>query len=161
MNSQLILPLILQALGLGVVVAEIMLPSGGLLSLAAAGLFGYSLYYVFANVSAGAGMAFIVADIIILPIVGIIGLKMLARSPMALRSSLSRKSGVVSYDEKLSEYLGKEGVALTDLRPSGTIRINGNRIDVVSRGDYIDKGEAVIVIKVEGSRVVVKKKIRE
>jgi len=160
MNNELILPLVLQAVGLGVVFAEVMLPSGGVLTLAAVGLFGYSLYHVFANVSVEAGMFFVMADIIILPVVGILGLKMLARSPMALRSSLSKAGGVVSYDEDLAAYAGKEGIALTDLRPSGTVKVDGARIDVVTRGDYIVKGEAVVVARVEGSRVVVKKKIK-
>lgn len=161
MNDSLILPVILQIAGMGVMVAEILLPSGGMLSIIAAGMFGYSLYYVFTTISVGVGMAFVIADIIILPIVGLIGLKMLGRSPMALRSSLSRGSGVVSYDEALSDLVGREGKALTDLRPAGTVKIGSERIDVVTRGDYIDRGDRVVVARVEGSRVVVRRKTTE
>ncbi len=161
MTSQMILPILLQAAGMAVLVAEILLPSGGVLTIIAVGLLGYSLYQVFATISIVAGMAFVAADIVILPIVGIVGMKLLARSPLALRSSLSKTDGVVSYDEKLADYLGKQGVALTDMRPAGTAKIEGERVDVVTRGDYIEKGDAVEVSRVEGGRVVVKKKRTE
>lgn len=52
-------------------------------------------------------------------------------------------------------YLGKTGVAATDLRPSGKVSIDGEIVDVVSRGEIIDKGDPVKVIEVEGMRVVV------
>lgn len=158
MTSQMILPILLQAAGMAVLVTEILLPSGGVLTIIAVGLLGYSLYQVFAAISVAAGMTFLAVDIVILPIVGIVGVKLLARSPMALRSSLSKTDGVASYDEKLADYLGKQGVALTDMRPAGTAKIEGERVDVVTRGDYIEKGDVVEVSRVEGGRVVVRKK---
>ncbi len=138
--------------------AEALLPSGGILAVIAAGLLGYSIYTVFSAISFEAGMMIVLADIIILPIAALFGLKMLARSPLSLQSSLRKSEGVVSYDEALTDLAGKEGVSLTNLRPSGTARVDGKRIDVVTRGDYIEKGETVEVLKVEGSRVVVGKK---
>ncbi len=158
MRSEWIIPLIFQFAGLLVIVAEVMLPSGGILTIIALGLLGYSIYLVFTGISFDAGVMIVIADLILLPIIAIIGFKMLARSPLSLQSSLQRSAGVVSYDEKLSELVGKEGVAVTNLRPSGTVKIDNVRVDVVSRGDYIEKGEAVRVLKVEGSRVVVGKK---
>lgn len=158
MNSDWTIPLIFQLAGAVVLMAEVLLPSGGVLSIIAAGLFVYSIYLAFTSISFDAGVMLIMADIVILPILAIIGLKALGRSPLALRSSLQKSDGVVSYDEKLSDLVGKEGVAVTNLRPSGTVRIENRRIDVVTRGDFIEKGAAVEVVKVEGSRVVVKQK---
>lgn len=158
MKSEWIIPLILQFVGILVIMAEALLPSGGILAVIAAGLLGYSIYTVFSAISFEAGMMIVLADIIILPIAALFGLKMLARSPLSLQSSLRKSEGVVSYDEALTDLAGKEGVSLTNLRPSGTARIDGKRIDVVTRGDYIEKGETVSVLKVEGSRVVVGKK---
>ena len=158
MSSEWITPMVFQLAGLVVLVAEVLLPSGGILSIIAAGLFGYSIYLAFATISFDAGMTLILADIIILPIVALAGLRLLGRSPLALKASLRKSDGVVSYDEKLSGLLGMEGVAVTNLRPSGTARIDNRRIDVVTRGDYIEKGEAVEVVRVEGSRVIVRKK---
>lgn len=158
MKSEWIIPLIFQFVGILVIMAEALLPSGGILAVIAAGLLGYSIYTVFSAISFEAGMMIVLADIIILPIAALFGLKMLARSPLSLQSSLRKSQGVVSYDEALTDLAGKEGVSLTNLRPSGTARVDGKRIDVVTRGDYIEKGETVEVLKVEGSRVVVGKK---
>ncbi|MGV3773969.1 MAG: NfeD family protein [Verrucomicrobiales bacterium] len=55
------------------------------------------------------------------------------------------------------ELLDQTGVAQTSLRPSGAAIIAGKRIDVVTEGDYIEKGETVKVVGIEGLRVVVRK----
>jgi len=157
LSSDWTIPLVLQLAGMVVIAAEVLLPSGGILSIIALGLIGYSIYLAFTAISFDAGMMMIIADLIVLPVVAIIGLKMLGRSPFALKSSLRKSEGVVSYDETLAQYVGKKGVALTNLRPAGTARIGDKRIDVVTRGDFIEKGEAVGVLKVEGNRVVVGK----
>ncbi len=57
-----------------------------------------------------------------------------------------------STEERL---LGKEGETITTLRPSGTVRIGGNQLNVISRGEYIPKGERVRVTEVAGNKIVV------
>ncbi|MFP4255943.1 MAG: NfeD family protein [Desulfosalsimonas sp.] len=153
-----IVPVLLQVAGIAVLLAEAMLPSGGLLTAVAAGCLGYSLYLVFTDISSFSGMMFVLADIVILPVVLLAGLRLLARSPFALKSDLSSKNGYASYDEKASLYAGKEGTAATDLRPAGTAVIEGKRLDVVTRGDYIEKDSQIKVSSVEGGRIVVRKK---
>jgi membrane-bound serine protease (ClpP class) len=54
------------------------------------------------------------------------------------------------------QLLNQTGTALTQLRPSGVATIGGRRVDVVAEGALIEKGAAVRVIAVEGSRVVVR-----
>ena len=56
--------------------------------------------------------------------------------------------------------LGKNGIALTELRPAGTAIIEEGPFDVVSEGTYIKRGEAITVIMVNGSRIVVRKKMK-
>jgi len=76
-------------------------------------------------------------------------------SRLVLSEEESADKGFVSYpsDKKL---IGKEGIALTDLRPAGSAEFNGERIDVVADWDYIVKGKKIKVIRVEGIKVVVK-----
>jgi len=154
--SALILPIILQLAGVVVIIAEIILPSGGILSIIAAGLLGYSLYMVFAGVSTFVGMVFVIADVIMLPVVLIVGIKMLAKSPVTLKTELSKDNGYSSQSEELSTYMGGRGTAVTTLRPAGTALINDQRVDVVSRGEFIEKGTTVVVDSVEGNQVIVK-----
>jgi membrane-bound serine protease (ClpP class) len=52
---------------------------------------------------------------------------------------------------------GQTGTAFTILRPSGRILINDKLYDAFTRGEYIEKGETVQVIEVEGSTVKVRK----
>ncbi len=54
------------------------------------------------------------------------------------------------------ELIGKFGVASTDLRPAGVATVGGERIDVVTEGEYISSGARVIVIRAEGYRHVVR-----
>jgi membrane-bound serine protease (ClpP class) len=54
------------------------------------------------------------------------------------------------------ELINLTGVAISQLRPSGTAFINGKRVDVVTEGALIDRGSSIKVIAVEGIRVVVR-----
>jgi membrane-bound serine protease (ClpP class) len=54
--------------------------------------------------------------------------------------------------------LHRTGVAHTALRPTGKALVDGRRIDVVSEGDFIERGTAIEVVEVAGPRVVVRSK---
>jgi len=54
------------------------------------------------------------------------------------------------------ELLHQTGVAFTQLRPSGTAIINGQRVDVVTEGSLLEKGTPLKVVATEGLRVVVR-----
>lgn len=159
MLRELIFPIALQLIGIGVIIAEFILPSGGLLTVLAAGCIGYSLFHVFRTISVEAGYFFVAADVVLIPVLIVVGIKMLANSPVTLRSALSRATGVNSQDASYMELVGKTGIAETSLRPAGKARIDGRRLDVVSQGDYIDSGEEIIVSSVSGNRIVVGKNL--
>jgi membrane-bound ClpP family serine protease len=156
MMSSLVLPIILQLIGVFVLIAEIIIPSGGILGIITVSLMGYSLYLVFTTISTFVGMVFVIADIIMFPVVLFAGIKLLAKSPATLKTSLSKANGFSSQAEELVEFMGLMGTVTTDLRPAGTAVINNRRVDVVSRGEYLEKGTEIIVLEVEGNRVVVK-----
>ena len=158
MNDSLIFPIILQLVGVVVVIAEVILPSGGILSIVALGAFGYSLFMIFNEISKAVGIAFLAGDIVLIPILVIAGLKLLAKSPVTLRKTLSRQEGVSSQPSELDRYMDMQGAAVTDLRPVGTAVINGKRVDVVTRGEYIEKNAAIIVTAVTGNQIIVRKK---
>jgi membrane-bound serine protease (ClpP class) len=52
--------------------------------------------------------------------------------------------------------VGQTGVAYTVLRPSGKVNINNKIYDAFTRGDYIEKGQAIEVVEVEGSTLKVR-----
>jgi len=158
MSDSLLIPIILQLVGVLVIIAEVILPSFGILTVVALGVFGYSLFVVFSDVSKTAGFALLAADLVLIPVLVIIGLKLLARSPVTLRKTLSREEGVSSQPSDLDRYIDMQGTALTDLRTAGKAVINGKRVDVVTRGEYLEKDAAIIVTEVTGNQIIVRKK---
>ena len=52
---------------------------------------------------------------------------------------------------------GATGTAISDLRPTGLAELNGHQVDVVTDGEYIDAGEAIVVVKDEKYRRVVRR----
>ena len=59
-------------------------------------------------------------------------------------------------NDSLEYLVGNRGVAVTPLRPSGKVRIDGQVLSVVSNGEPVNDGEDVIVIEVRGNRIVVR-----
>ena len=56
-----------------------------------------------------------------------------------------------------SSVVGQEGVALTDLNPTGKGRIGDRKLEVQSDGDYVEAGESFRVMRIEGLRIVVRR----
>ena len=54
-----------------------------------------------------------------------------------------------------TRYIGAEGVAISNLRPSGIAKIADERVDVITEGDFIEKGTKIKVIKATGGRIIV------
>lgn len=56
--------------------------------------------------------------------------------------------------------VGESGQALTPLRPSGTARIAGKRVDVMAIGEFLEAGADLVVVGADGMRVAVRRKDR-
>lgn len=153
-----ILPVVLQVLGILVIIAEIFIPSMGILSLLAAGLIFYSLFVAFTHISQTAGMIFLGADLVLVPLLIYAGIRMLAASPLSLQRKLSAREGVVSQSPDLETWTGKTGKAVTDLRPSGMALIEGKRLDVITDGEYVNAGTPIVVTEVRGNQIIVEKR---
>nr|WP_242403717.1 NfeD family protein [Paenibacillus pini] len=72
-----------------------------------------------------------------------------------LSESLTKEQGFTPTASR-EILLGKTGTSVTPLRPAGTVLIEGDRIDVVTDGEFIGSNSEVTVVRVEGSRIVVK-----
>ncbi len=150
-----ILPILLQVIGILVILAEIFIPSLGLLTAIALSVFFYSLYIVYTTISTTAGMVLAGLDIVLVPVLLIVGMKILARSPLALKRELSKQEGVVSQKEDPKAYINMKGRSVTDLRPAGMAEIHSQRVDVVTDGEYIDADTPIVVTDVSGNRILV------
>ncbi len=149
--------IILFIVGIILIIAELFLPGGILGILGFGGVIG-SLYIAsgnFVHMTISLVISFAVAITASILLVKVFGKRMNIFKKLILRDSTNTESGYVSNVSR-NELVGAEGVALTTLRPSGTAVINEERLDVVSEGVYITKGQKVKVVKVEGSRIIVR-----
>ncbi len=71
------------------------------------------------------------------------------------RESVQAAEGYISALPR-GDLIGHHGTAVTDLRPAGVALVDGERIDVVTEGDYIGAGSRVTVVRAEGYRHVVR-----
>ena len=74
---------------------------------------------------------------------------------IVLTEELNKEKGYISSND-LNYLLGKKGIANTDLRPTGIGDFDGVTFDVISSGNYISKGTAIMIKEVKGSKLIVK-----
>jgi membrane-bound serine protease (ClpP class) len=135
---------------------EIFVPSFGIL-----GIFGISSLaagvilaaYDTGQASLSLGIAFLAAIIVIVIVTKYFKHRGVWNR-FILEDSLKTESGYISSIDK-AYLVGKTGKAITSLRPAGTAELEDQRVDVVSRGEFIEAGKEIKVINVEGTRVVV------
>jgi membrane-bound serine protease (ClpP class) len=97
--------------------------------------------------------------------VGVIVLVIIARllpyspylSRLILRMAETQETGFTTAQTNLTVMVGKKGVALTSLRPSGKIRLDGEPFDAVTEGEFIEKDAPIEIVQIEGNRIVVTK----
>lgn len=148
--------LILLLLGLGLIVAEVFLPSLGVLSVLATAAIAGAIALAFQD-GRSTGIAFLAATAVLVPTTIVLGFKLFPRTPFGRRMVAGGLSfgSQASFDERDLALAGKQGVLEADCRPAGVARLDGRRVDVVTRGEWIERGAPVRVVDVQGNRVVV------
>ena len=76
---------------------------------------------------------------------------------LMLKESTSAELGF-SGTEDMKYLIGKTGKVVSILRPVGSVDLDGVKLDVITRGEYIPNDVVVEVIEVEGNRIVVREK---
>ncbi|GEL78292.1 NfeD family protein [Tenuibacillus multivorans] len=86
-------------------------------------------------------------------------IKVLPRREMwtkvALMDQLTSDRGYNSMNQSYGNLLHKEGVTVTVLRPSGTIKVDNQEISAVSRAKWIEKGSHIKIVTVDGTKIEV------
>lgn len=153
--------ILLVIIGLALVMAEMFFVSLGILSILAAVALISSVFLAFQK-GQFFGFVFLAIAALGAPAAAYFGLKLLPNTPMGkwlLLSAPNRETVTKAAEQPgLHEFLDKTGVALSALRPAGFARIDGQRVDVVTRGELLDKNCPVKVVEVEGNRVVVSRR---
>ena len=152
----------LMLLAVGLVVMELFIPSGGALGfLAACAVIGAVFLAFYSYENSAVGFTFVGIAVVGTPIVLAVAIKYWPETSIG-KAVLP---DVISGDEALpdNEQLrllrsleGQVGKTKSKMLPSGGVRIDGRTIDAVSEGMPIEEGQLVRVIKVSGTRVIVR-----
>lgn len=149
--------ILLFVIGFILLIAEIFLP-GGVVGIVGGGLVIAGLLGAGANVTHMAYsilVAMFVAAIGMVVIMKFFGKKLHMLNKLVLRDATTTEEGYVSNINRI-DLIGRRGITETQLRPAGVIDLEKERLDVVSDGRFIEKGRQVEIMKVEGSRIVVR-----
>lgn len=114
-----------------------------------------SLFFIFPNRTVALNVLLAVVFFTLLS--GFIMIKIFGTSRFWKKISLDTDSKEYFSSSNKKDYVGRNALTLTTLRPAGMIDIDGKRVDAVSEGDFIEKDVKVRVISVAGNRVVVRK----
>lgn len=150
--------LFLFVFGIALMLVEAFMPGFGVFGVS--GLISTLVSIVLAAVSVQTGMVMLLVSFLLAGVFSFFSFRFFANRGALRHIILSEEERVeLGYTAPLDQQnlVGLEGVALTTLRPSGSAEIEGRRIDVVSDGAYIPAGEKLIVDRVEGVRVIVRK----
>ena len=149
-------------LGLALILVEVfVLPGFGVAGISGIILMFGGIFYVFKSAYQFETAILAFSSVIVLTAAFVIATfcffpKTRAWKHFALATEMSSDIGFHSAgDEDYQSYVGQTGTAITPLRPAGTIRLAGKRVDVLTAGDFIPSETAVKVIEVEGSKVFV------
>lgn len=140
-------------------VAEVFVPSFGLIGICSLACLAGGLS-IFFKVNAVAGWSGVAVAIIMIPAVLIFAYKIFPKTSFGKTVSLDmpkkqKGEGIADIDE-IAGMLGSKGVTTTVLRPVGMCDFNGKRLECVAESGYVDKGVAVEVIKIEGTQLTVR-----
>ncbi len=148
--------LFLFVFGIALMLVEAFMPGFGVFGIA--GIVSTLVSIVLAAASVQTGMVMLLISVILAGVFSVLAFRFFARRGVLRHIILSDEERAdLGYVAPLNQknLTGKKGVAVTALRPSGAAVIDGRRIDVVSDGAFIPSGEALIVDRVEGVRVIV------
>lgn len=141
------------------IIAEVFVPSGGLISIFALACLAGGVV-IFFNHSVTAGWIGVGIAVVMIPSVLITAYKIFPKTRFGKRVTLAppkRQQGDAIPDTSdLKELLGTIGVVLTPLRPVGMCDFSGRRVECVAESGYVEKGKKVKVINVESTQLTVR-----
>lgn len=132
------------------------IPGLGIAGVLGLGAIAGSCYLSFANISTTAGIMIILINIILATIVVMLTLRKKTWKRFSLDTNIDAKIDTPIKEKGVS--VGDTGTAITRLAPSGTAAINGNTLEVTTRGTLIDPQKSIEVTEISNNKVYVKEK---
>lgn len=148
------------ALGMLLLFAELVLPTGGILFVLALGALVAGLAMSFVGDTAR-GVVTLIVVFILLPILAPLAIKLWPKTALGKKFFLERPEEDVTVasmagHQELGRLKGRYGRTLSTLRPSGLTEFDGRRVDTITQGEMIDANHWVRCVEVRAGRVIVR-----
>ncbi|MBO5352941.1 MAG: serine protease [Lachnospiraceae bacterium] len=156
MTTLEIIGILLLIAGFVLVGIEMMLPGFGLPGISGILCLVGGIILTADSVSNGIVMAIVVVVILgvmLAVVMTVLGSKRM-KSPIVLREDVKGERGFLGVAD-LEYLVGREGMAVTDLRPSGKGNFDGIDFDILSDGAYVQKGTKIRITKVKDNKLIV------
>lgn len=141
------------------IVAEVFIPSVGLLSVCSMACLVGGVWLFF-NHSSVAGWIGVVVALVMVPSLLALAYKLLPKTRFGKRAILAppvrERGDAISDTPELIRLVGRVGRVLTTMRPVGMCDFDGRRVECVAENGYLQKDKRVKVIRVEGTQVTVR-----
>lgn len=152
--------ILLLVLGLALAILEVFFPSGGILGVLTIASMVAAIVMAFRSGPA-VGLGILGSALIGLPVVVVLALKYWPNTAIGRRVILTapESDAVLPTNPRrqlLKSLVGKTGKTRSKMVPSGAVIVDGRTVDAVSDGEYIDVGQKIRVVQVQGNRVVVR-----
>lgn len=72
-----------------------------------------------------------------------------------LSTQQNKEHGYTVAIQELNKLEGEEGVSITPLRPSGMVKVHNQKLNVLTRGEYLDAHTRVKIVSIEGNKIIV------
>lgn len=160
MNDPLIWSILLLLLGIGLIVLEFLIPSGGILGLMAGAALFCAIVVAFFDQRELSGPSVLVAVAVGVPILIYVAVRWWPDSPMGrlmlIQHKYDNSADIDNHLDELRALIGKRGKAKSPMMPGGAIEIEGQSYDAVSDGVSVEDEQAIRVVAVRNNRLVVR-----
>lgn len=141
------------------IIAEVFVPSGGLLTICAVACLAGGVVIFFQH-SPTAGWAGVVIAVVLIPTTLVVAYRIFPKTKFGqmvmLRPRESKAGDAVPDSDELKEMLGAEGKVVSPLRPVGMVDFAGERLECVAEGGFVEKDKKVKVVRVQSTQLTVR-----
>jgi membrane-bound serine protease (ClpP class) len=155
---EILIPIALVAVGIALIVAEVYLvPGFNVVGIVGMLVILFAVGFAFAETGWVGGVTTLAGSSIVLVGTFTWLYQSGAWDQFVLSANLrSHPADTARENDQRARYLGRDGLAITPLRPTGVVEVDGERIEVTTEGEFVAAGSSVKVVAMDRRRYFVR-----
>lgn len=155
---ELLIPILLIAVGIALIVAEVyLIPGFNVVGIVGLIVIMFGVGYTFAEAGWVGGSATLAGTCLVLAATFVWLYRSGAWDEFVLSANLrAHPADTARENDQRARYLGRDGLAITPLRPTGIVEVDGERIEVTTEGEFVAAGSEVKVVAMDRRRYFVR-----